>query len=129
MLDDDAAEQRTDDRGNAEDGAEQALHLAALARGNDVSHHGHGDDHEAATAETLNGAGEDKEGHGAGHGRKHGADQENDDGGLQHDLATVEVAELAINGGNDGGAQEVGDDHPSQVIEPAELTNNGRKSS
>src|SRR5690606_13964890 len=63
MLDGETAEDRAGNGRYAEDGTEEALHLAALAGGNDVGDYGHGNDHEPATAKALNGAGGNEEGH------------------------------------------------------------------
>ena len=53
LLDEDAAEQRSDDARDAEDGAEEPLVAAALAGRDDVADDRLGADHQPAAAETL----------------------------------------------------------------------------
>ena len=53
VVDEEAAEQRADHRRDAEDGAEEALVAAALARRDDVADHGDRDHDQPAAAEPL----------------------------------------------------------------------------
>src|SRR3546814_14939727 len=43
------------------------------------------------------------------------AGQEDDDGGLEHQLAAVEVRELPVQRGADRGGEQVGGHHPRQI--------------
>jgi hypothetical protein len=76
-------------------------------------------------AETLQGAQHDQLGHVLRNPAQRGADEEQHDGRLQHDLATEQVAELAIERHDDGRGQQVRGDDPRQVVEPAEFTDDG----
>jgi len=51
VVDEDAAEQRSGDAGQHEDGLDVALVAPALARRHDVAHRGHGQRHQAAAAD------------------------------------------------------------------------------
>ena len=103
LIDDEAAEQRADHRREAEDAAEEALIAAALARRHDVADDGDGGDDEAAAAEALDDAEGDQLGQVLRQAAQRRADEEDDDRGLQHDAAAVDVAELAVERHDDGG--------------------------
>src|SRR5687768_10314314 len=120
-----AAEQRAGDAGDAEDGAEDPLVAPAVARRDDVADDGLRGDHEPATAEALHGTEDDELQHRAAHAAEDGPDEEDADGDLQHDAAPVEVAELAVERGDDGLREEVGGDDPPEAIEAAELPDDG----
>ena len=81
---------------------------------------------QAAAAEALQGAGGDQEGHG---GRRAPQSAEParkmPDRDEHHGPAAVEVAELAVERRHDGGGEDVGGDHPAQVVEPAEVGDDG----
>ena len=66
LLDEEAAEQRTDDARDPEHRPEQSLVAAALAGRDDVSDDRLGADHQPAAPETLNGPERDQLGHGCG---------------------------------------------------------------
>ena len=53
VVDEETADQRADDGGDAEHGAEEALVAPALARRDQVADHGDGDDDQPAAAEPL----------------------------------------------------------------------------
>ena len=55
------------------------------------------------------------------------ADQEDHDRRLQHDLAAVEVAELAVERARDGRREQVGGHDPRQVLDPAEIADDRRQ--
>jgi hypothetical protein len=74
---------------------------------------------------TLQRAQHDQLGHVLREAAQCGADEEQDDGRLQHDLAAEQVAEFAVQRHDDGGGQQVGRDDPRQVVEAAELTDDG----
>ncbi len=63
--------------------------------------------------------------HVLGQARQDRAHQEDDDRQLEEVLAAVEVAELPPQWGRDGRGQEVGGDHPRQVVEPVQVTGDG----
>ncbi len=127
MVDEEAAEQRADDGRDAEDRAEVALVLAAFAGRDDVADDRERDHHQAAGAEPLQGAEGDQLRHRLREAAEHRADQEDHDRGLQHALAAVEVAELAVERARDGGGEEIGGHDPGQVRDPAEVADDRRE--
>lgn len=98
VLGEETAEQRPEDAGGAEDGAEEALVLAALAGRHEVADDRHGQHHEAAAADALDRAEADELRHVLGDAAEGGADEEEDDGRLEEFLPSVLVAELAPQG-------------------------------
>lgn len=56
-----------------------------------------------------------------------GAEQEQQDRGLQHDLATEQISKLAVQGGDDRRRKQVGGNDPGEVREPAKFANDGRQ--
>ncbi len=127
LIDDEAAEQRAEHRRDAEHAAEEALIAAALARGDDVADDGNGGDDEAAAAEPLDDAEGDQLRQVLRHAAQARADEEDDDGRLQHDAAPVDVAELAVQRHDDRRRQQVGGDDPRQVRQAADLADDGRQ--
>ena len=116
-----AAEQGAGDAGDAEHCAEHALVLAALPRRDDVADDRQRQRHEATAAEALHGTPTDEHRHRRRGASDHRADQEDDDRGLEHRSTAVEVRDLAPQGGGRGRGQQVGGDHPGQVLQPAEV--------
>ena len=57
---------------------------------------------------------------------RRGADQEDHDRGEEDALAAVHVAELAPDRGGGGGGERVGGDDPGEVLQAAELADDGR---
>ena len=121
------AEQRSDHAGQSEHGAEQPLVAAAVARGHDVADRCHGADQEPPAAESLERAERNQLGQGLSDAAQRRADEEDDQRDLQHDLAAVEVAELAVHRGDRGLGQQVGGHHPRDVAEAAEVADDGRQ--
>jgi hypothetical protein len=93
VVDEEAAEQRPDDRRDAEDGSEVALVAPTLARRDDVADDGQRDDDQPARAEPLQGAEGDQLTHALREPAQRGSDEENRDRSLKDDLAAVEVAD------------------------------------
>ena len=55
------------------------------------------------------------------------ADEEDDDGDLQHNAATVDIAELTVERHHDGGSKEIGGDDPGKMRQAADLADDGRQ--
>ena len=127
VLDEVAAEQRPDDRRDAEDRAEEALVAAAIAWRDDVADRRHRGHDQPAAAQALQGAEGDQLAHVLRHAAQGGADQEQHDRDLQHELAAVQVAELAVDRRGDRGRQQVRRDHPRQVLDAAEVADDRRQ--
>jgi hypothetical protein len=85
-----------------------------------------GDDQPAA-AEPLQGAEGHQLGQVLGDPTQRRADQEQHQRDLEHDLASVEIAELAVDRGDRGLGEQVGGDHPGDVAEAAEVTDDRRQ--
>ena len=98
VLHEQTADQRTDDRRDAEHGHEQAHVPATLAWRHHVAQDGLRPDHEAAPAQALEEPEEDQLQHGVAQTGEGGAEEEDDDRELEEHLAAVEVAELAPEG-------------------------------
>ena len=127
VVDEEPAEQRADDRREPEHGAEVALVLAALARRDDVADDGQRDHDQPAGAEPLHGAKADQLPHALREAAERRADEEDHDRGLEDDLAPVEIAELAVERPGNRRGQQVRRDDPGQMVEPAELADDGRQ--
>ncbi len=111
-----APEPGTDQEGDAEDRAEQALVLAPLARGEEVADDGEADREERPGAEALDAPEEDQLPHllrEAGEGRSH---QEEPDAHHEHGLAAEEVGELAVDRHRDGAGHQVAGGHPDVEV-------------
>ena len=122
-----AADERAGDARDAEDGAEQARPLAALARRHDVADRRLGGDHQAAAAEPLDRPEGDELRHALREPAEHRPDEEDHERSLQHDLAPVEVAELAVERRHDRHREQVRGDDPREVLEAAELADDRRQ--
>jgi hypothetical protein len=127
VIDEEAAEERPDHRRDAEHGAEVALVAAALPRWNDVPDDGDRDDDQAAAAEALQGTEGDQLLHVLAEAAERGADEEDRDRRLQHDLAAVEIAELAVDRPGDGRGEQVRRDDPGELRDAAEVADDRRQ--
>ena len=121
VVDEKAAEQRADDRRNAEHGAEETLVLAAFAWRDDVADDRQRRHDQAAAPEALQGPERDQFGHVLADPAERGADQEDGDRRLQDDLPTIEISELSVERAGDRRGQQVGGDDPGEVLDPAEV--------
>ncbi len=122
-----AAEQRADHAGQPEHGTEEALVAAALARRHDVADRRHRAHHQAAAAEPLERPEQDQLGHALRDPTQRRAGQEHDQRELEHDLAAVQVAELAVDRRDRGLREQIGGDHPGDVVESAEVADDRRQ--
>ena len=120
-VDEPPAEERADHGRDAEDGTEEAHVPAALARADDVADDGHRRHHEPAPAEPLEAAERDQLGHVLAEPAQHRADEEEHDRRLEHDLAAVEVAELAVERPGDRRGEQVAGHDPGEVLYPAQV--------
>src|SRR5262249_51169984 len=127
VVDEEAAEQRADHRGYAEDRPEEPLVLAALARRHDVADDGDGRDDQAAGADSLERAEGDQLAYVLADSAQRRADQEDDDRDLEDELPSVEVAELAVDRAGDRRREEVCGHHPGEVLDPAEVADDRRQ--
>jgi hypothetical protein len=102
-IDKPSAHERTDDRRDREHSGEYALNLAAVLWRDDVADHREGQHEEATPTKSLNGAGKNQKGHVCCDAAENGAEQEQANRGEHRVAATVEVSELSVKGGDDGG--------------------------
>ncbi len=121
------AEQRSGDAGDAEDGAKDALVPAAFARRHDVADDGLTQDRESAAAQSLDRPKDDQSGQTLAETAERRSDQEDDDGRLEDNFATVEIAELPVERSRDCFREEVGGHDPGDVIESAEVADDRRQ--
>ena len=126
-LDQEAAEQRSGDRGDREHGADQAHVAAAIARRHDVGDDRLRADHQPARAHALQRAEGDQLSHRLAQPGQQRADQEDQDRGQEHRLAAVHVAELSVQRRRRRRGQQVGRDDPGQVLETAEVADDRRQ--
>ena len=127
MACEEAADQRAGDARHAEDGAEQPQVAPALARRHDVADRRLRTHQQAAAAEPLDRPEHDQLGHALREAAEGRADEEEHERALQHDLAPIEVAELPVQRRHDRDRQQVGRHDPRDVIEPAEVADDGRE--
>ena len=125
MVNEEAAQQRAGDGGEAEDGAQRAHVLAAVLGGNDVGDDGLRQDHQAAAAQALDGAEDHEAPEVGGEGAAHRGEREQGDGHQEQVAAAQDVTELAVDGHHDGGGQQVGGGDPGLVLHAAELAHDG----
>ncbi len=102
MLDEKTAEQRPDDRREPIDAAEHPLITRAAVGRDEVADRSHRDDHQPAAAEALQRAQRDQLRHVLRDPAERRSREEQRDRDLQHDLAAVQIAELAVERQHDG---------------------------
>jgi hypothetical protein len=127
IVDEEAADQRADHRRDPEHTTEQALVAAAVARRHEVADDRHGRHEQSASPQPLQRAEDDQLGHVLREAAERGADQEQDDRDLQHELAAVEVAELPVQRRRDRRREQVRGDDPGEVRDAAEVADDGRQ--
>ena len=127
VVDEEAAEQRPDHGRDAEHRAEPALVAPALSGRDEVADDRERRHHQPAAAEPLHRAERDQLAHVLREAAERRADEEDHDRRLQHELAAVEVAELAVERAGDGRREQVGGHDPREVLDAAELADDRRQ--
>ena len=127
VLGQDAADDRTAEPGGHPDASHVGLVAAALARRDRVGEDGLRQGKDAAAADPLQAASQDQQDHVGRRGTGDGAGREDADRRQHHGAAPVNVAELSIQRGDHGRAQQVGRDHPWQQLEIAKIAADGRQ--
>src|SRR5674476_633676 len=112
-----SAEERSGHRRQCEGGAEVPLVAAAITGRDHVGDDRHGHGHQSAGPDALDPAEGDEFAHVLTETRQHGSDQKNHNGELKDSLAAQLVGQLPVQGGGDGRRQQVGGDHPADVVE------------
>ena len=121
MVGEVATEQRPDDRGDAEDGAEGTLVAAAVAQWDHLADQRGGRDHQRATADSLQGTRCDQHFHRRGDAAQDGADEEKQHRRGKDDLATEQITELADDRGGDRRGEQVTGHDPRLVPGTAQI--------
>ena len=127
VVDEETAQQRACDDRDPEDGAEEPLVAAAVARRDEIADDGHREHEQPAAAEALHGAEGDQLRHGLRQTAQRRAGEEDHECDLQQPLASVEIAELPVQRPDDRRGQQVGRHHPREVLEAAEVADDGRQ--
>jgi hypothetical protein len=121
LAGEEAADDRAQDAGGAEDGQEVALVLGTLTWRDDVPDDGQGQGEEATGTHTLDGSEARQHRHRGGEGAEDRAEQEDHDGRGEERLAAVDVRELAVQRRHDRRGDEVGRDNPGLSGKVAEV--------
>ena len=127
VVDEEPTEQRPDHCRDAEDGAEEALVATAVARRDDVADDGDRDHEEAAAAQSLDRPKDDQLGHVLADPAQRRAGEEDHDRRLQDELASVEIADLAVERAGDRRGEQVGGDDPGELGDPAQVADDRRQ--
>ncbi len=127
MIDEEAAENRTDDARDGEGAGDVGLVAAALAGRDDVGDRRMRHRQQPAAAQPLEGAKADELRHRGGEAAQHRGQQEDHDGDLQHDLAAVEVGQLAVDRRCRRRGQEIGRNDPGEMLDAVEIGRNARQ--
>ena len=127
VVDEEAAEERADHRRHAEDGAEEALVAAAVARRDHVADHGDGGHDQPTRPEPLEGAEPDQLGHVLAQPAERRADEKDHDRDLEDRFPAVEVAELPVQRAGDRRREQVRGHDPREVLDPAEVADDRRQ--
>ena len=126
VVGDEAADERAEDRGEAEDASHEALVLAALTRRDDVADDRLRQRHQRAHAGALDGAGGDEPPEVLGESGEDRAGHEHDESTEVEAAATVEVAHLADDRHGDRADEHRGRGEPRVVVDAAELGDDAR---
>ncbi len=126
-LDEESSQQRSGDRGDRKHRAEQAQVATALAGRDDVGDDRLCPDHQPTGADSLHCAERDQLDHRLAEPGQQRPGQEDQDRGEEHGLAPVHVAELAVERRRRSRSQQIGRDDPGQMLEPAEVSDDGRQ--
>ena len=98
-----------------------------MRRRDDVSHRRHADHHQAAAAQPLQAAHQHQLGHILRQPAEGGTGKKQHNRHLQDNFAPEQIAEFAVQRHRDGRTQDIGGDHPGELIQSAELADNGRQ--
>jgi len=124
-VDEEAAEERAGDGGQAPDGAEEGLDAGTLFKGEHVTDHDEGEREEAGCAEALEAAEDDEPDHGGGEGAEEAGDKEEGHGPGVDEAAAKDVAEFAGDGDAGTRGEDVDRERPAVDAEAAHFADNG----
>lgn len=122
VVGEEAADERAAHEGGRHHDGHHGLDPAALARRHQFTDDRLRADHQSAAAESLQRAEADELAHVLGQSRQDGAREEEHDRQQEDALAAVEVAELSPDRRGRGRRQQVGGDHPGEMVEAAQVT-------
>ena len=123
MLDQEGAERRPDDGGEAEDAREEALHPGALGRRVDVADDGVGHRLHGAGTDALQRAEGDQRQHALREAAQRRAHQEHARAHEENALAAVEIGQPPVDRDAHRLRQQIGGEHPAEEMEVAEVGN------
>ena len=126
LLDQEGAEDGTDQPGHAPDAREIALLARAFLGRIDVAHHRARDRRDGARAQSLQRPKADQGDHAPSEAAQKRAHQEQPHAEEEHGLAPVDVGQASVDGNGHGLGQQVGHEHPAQQAETAQLRDDGR---
>ena len=86
-----------------------------------------GENHEAATADSLERAGDDQPSHIGGERTDDRSRHEGEDGKNQEGFTPELVGEFAVHRHGDGGEQDEGGNHPAHMLHAMQFAHNGRQ--
>src|SRR5829696_6627252 len=127
VVDDEATDQRPDDRRGGEDRADQPLVAAAVARRHDHPDHREGQRKDPARADALDRAEDDELNHVLRRPAERRAEDEDRDRDDEERLAPVDVAEPPVQRHRHRRAEHVGGEDPRVLRDPAELGDDSRQ--
>ena len=126
-LGDPPADERPGDRGEGEDAADNTHIFTAFAGGDHICDHGLGENHETATADSLERAGDDQPGHIGSERADDRSRHEGEDGKNQEGFTPELVGEFAVHRHGDGGEQDEGGNYPAHMLHAMQFAHNGRQ--
>ncbi|ENN86386.1 hypothetical protein RHSP_19766 [Rhizobium freirei PRF 81] len=121
QIGDNAAGDGADDAADGEDGGDRALIAPTPSRRHEVADDDLCQRHQAAGADALDRPEDDELHQRLRHAAQNGAEQEDQDCRIDHRLAAILVAELAVERHGTGGGKHIGADNPGEVRQPAEI--------
>ena len=127
MIDEEPTDQRAADARDREHRARVPLIAAALPRRDDVTDDRQRHRHQPPRPEALDGSEADQLAHVLRQARQCRPDQEDHDRCLEHDLAPVQIADLAVERRRRRRRQQIRRHHPRQMIQTAQITNDRRQ--
>ena len=126
VLAEDAAQRRSEQRGQPPDRRDVALHLRALRDAVQVADDREPDRLDRAGADALQQPAGDERRHRPGQPAQHGRGEEDPDPEQQQRLAADDVGELAVHRHRHGLRQQVGAEQPRELAEAAEVVDHAR---
>jgi hypothetical protein len=126
LVDEETAQQRSDNGRNTPDAREKSLHPGALFEAEHLTDQDKGQGQDTARSQTLQSARRDQLRHVLGKPTQDRTDQEECHRSDIQFAAAINIREFAIQRNGSGGGQHVGREDPRVMFQPAQLPNDGR---